>query len=59
MGKLTPHIADHPALHLENLRLQNSGNRYVAEVSHDVESSLALDSQIELTVMIITVSGPG
>lgn len=40
MRKLMPHIVDHPALHLENLCLQNGGNRYIAEVSHDVERLL-------------------
>ncbi|WP_316201256.1 MULTISPECIES: NAD(P)H-binding protein [unclassified Bradyrhizobium] len=40
MRKLMPHIAEHPALHLENLCMQNGGDRYIAEVTQDVEKLL-------------------
>jgi NAD(P)H dehydrogenase (quinone) len=38
--KLIPNFSDHPMRHLENLCLQNGGDRYVAEVTQDVEKLL-------------------
>jgi uncharacterized protein YbjT (DUF2867 family) len=40
MYKLMPQITDHAALHLTNLAMQNAGDRYIAEVTHDVERLL-------------------
>ena len=37
---LVPWLPDHPALHLENLARQNAGDRYIAEVTDDVERLL-------------------
>jgi hypothetical protein len=37
---LAPGIPDHVALHLENLAMQNAGDRYIAEVTDDVERLL-------------------
>ena len=35
-----PPIPDHPAAHLTNLAIQNGGDRYIAEVTDDVERLL-------------------
>jgi NAD(P)H dehydrogenase (quinone) len=40
MYKLLPQFPDHPARHLINLVVQNGGDRYIAEVTHDVEQLL-------------------
>ncbi|MBT9470191.1 MAG: NmrA family NAD(P)-binding protein [Pseudomonadota bacterium] len=40
LHKVMPQIPDHPARHLENLALQNGGDRYIAEVTSDVERLL-------------------
>ncbi|SPP92945.1 NAD(P)H-binding protein [Bradyrhizobium vignae] len=37
---LAPGLPDHIALHLENLALQNGGDKYVAEVTEDIERLL-------------------
>jgi len=37
---LAPWIPEHPARHLENLALQNGGDRYISEVTNDVERLL-------------------
>ena len=40
MYQAMPPIPDHPAAHLMNLAVQNGGDRYIAEVTDDVEQLL-------------------
>jgi len=40
MYQAMPPIPDHPAAHLTNLAIQNGGDRYIAEVTDDVERLL-------------------
>ena len=37
---LAPHLPDHISLHLQNLALQNGGDKYIAETTSDVERLL-------------------
>lgn len=39
-AKMAPGAPEHPMLHLENLAIQNGGDRYIAEVTDDVEKLL-------------------